>query len=246
MYLLLSGEGSGDIGACDPENATCDRDTFKAGPMAWIVDQVVENALGYDFSHLDTDRVSFVSESYLADNKQKPLKRAMALRGKKKPAETKYFFENARALAAAAKEKAEEIGDNVVAILFRDSDGTASAGRGLWRDKRESIKLGFAAEAFELGVAMVPEPKSEAWLLCAVKENPYQHCKALEDESGNDKGKNPLKDQLDAALIAGEFQGCQAQLVQEKIIDIQQIDMDSLSSFKTDLEAAVKATGAAK
>lgn len=28
---------------------------------------------------------------------------------------------------------------------------------------------------------MVPRPKSEAWLLCALKPNPYQHCAALEE-----------------------------------------------------------------
>ena len=57
MYLLLSGEGAGDIGICNPSAESCDAGTFKAGPMAWIVDQLIESFLGYDFSHIQTERV---------------------------------------------------------------------------------------------------------------------------------------------------------------------------------------------
>ncbi len=55
----------------------------------------------------------------------------------------------------------------VIAVLFRDSDGTASSGRGLWEDKRKSIEDGFGEAGFDYGVPMIPKPKSEAWLLCA-------------------------------------------------------------------------------
>ena len=200
MYLLLSGEGPGDIGICNPSAESCDTDTFKVGPMAWIVDQLIDSFLDYDFSHFQTKRVSFVSESYLKEHKQKPVKKSLSLRGKKKPVETKYFYENSRALAIAAKAKAVEVEDDVIVVLFRDADGTASAGRGNWRDKRNSMINGFKVEDFELGIPMVPKPKSEAWLLCAVKNNPYQGCDNLEQESGNDKGANPLKKQLSGAL----------------------------------------------
>ena len=67
MYLLLSGEGSSDIGVCYPASSSCDADAFKAGPMAWIIDQLIEVNLGYEFSHLTTERVSFVSESLLTE-----------------------------------------------------------------------------------------------------------------------------------------------------------------------------------
>jgi|SaaInlV_120m_DNA_4_1040238.scaffolds.fasta_scaffold03863_5 hypothetical protein len=243
MYLLLSGEGPGDIGACNPSAESCDTDTFKAGPMAWIVDQLIESFLGYDFSHFQTERVSFVSEAYLASHRQKPVKKAMSLRGKKKPIETKYFFENARALATAAKFKADEVDEDVIAVLFRDSDGTASAGRGNWRDKRNSMINGFKVEEFELGVPMVPKPKSEAWLLCSVKNNPYQGCDNLEEESGNDKAPNPLKKQLSDALKGNFSTSDLNTLVQEKI-DLHQIKMPSFNAFKNNLKHVVKvATG---
>lgn len=245
MYLLLSGEGPGDIGICYPTSDFCDGTGFSEGPMAIMVDQLVEVFQGFEMSHLETERVSYVSKSYLKDNKLPTLRKAMSLKGKKTPAETKYYFENARVLASAAKAKSEEVSDQVVAILFRDSDGTASAGRGNWDDKRKSMIEGFKAERYELGVAMVPKPKSEAWLLCATKESPYQHCAALEAESGNDRsGRVPLKDQLSASLDGAAGTGNLNQLVIKNQIDVDRIDMPSFNIFKEDLKKAVnKANG---
>ena len=247
MYLLLSGEGASDIGVCSPTASSCDRPAFKEGPMAVMVDQLVEDCQGYEMSHFDTDRVSFVSEAFLAENKQRPKRKAMLLKGKKRSAETRYFFENARALAKAAKIKSEEVDDQVVAILFRDSDGTASAGRGHWQDKHNSILEGFRAEEYKFGVAMIPKPKSEAWLLCATKQNKYLHCASLEDESGNDKGRNPLKDQLSESLGGSSEIATLNQLLRDKEIDVGQIDMPSLNVFKTNLaEVVALAQGVAK
>lgn len=239
MYLLLSGEGSSDIGICNPSSGHCDGQTFQEGPMAIIVDQLVEVYQGYEMSHLDSERVSYVSESYLAAHKQPPMRRAMALKGRKRPAETKYYFENARALASAAKAKSKAIDDKVVAVLFRDSDGTASAGRGNWQDKRNSMIEGFNAAAYELGVAMVPKPKSEAWLLCATKENAYQHCEILERESGNDHSVSPLKYQLFMSLDGDSGIESLNQRLKDKAIDIAQIDMPSFNIFKEDLRIVV-------
>lgn len=240
MYLLLSGEGSGDMGACYPTNDRCDREDFSEGPMAVIVDQLVEHFQGFEMSHLETERVSFVSEKYLADNKAPASRKAMALKGKKKPEETKYYYENARALATVAKAKSEEVGVPVVAVLFRDADGTASAGRGNWTNKYQSMQEGFKAEAFDFGVAMIPKPKSEAWLLCATKENPYQHCDGLENESGNDSAENSLKDQLDIALCERTSREQINELLRDGSIDVFRINMNSFNGFKSDLENVVK------
>lgn len=240
MYLLLSGEGSSDIGSCNPSSDICERANFNEGPMAIIVDQLVEIFQDYEMSHLEIERVSFVSEKYLAANKLPPLKKSMSLRGKKKPVETRYYYENARALAAVAKAKSIEIKDNVVAVLFRDSDGTASAERGNWLDKRRSMIQGFAAEEFEFGVAMLPKPKSEAWLLCATKETSYQHCASLEEESGNDKSKNPLKEQLSASLMKNFESVDLNYLIRDRLIDVNKIQMPSFDVFKGDLKYAVE------
>jgi hypothetical protein len=240
MYFLLSGEGRGDIGECTLSQSSCDRTGFSEGPMTIIIDQLVEEFQGYEMSHLDVEKVSFVSETYLASHKAAPKRKGMFLKGKKKPSETKYFYENARALAIAAKAKASEINDKVIAVLFRDSDGTASADRGYWSDKRQSMIEGFKDEQFDFGVPMVPKPKSEAWLLCATKHNPYQHCQLLEYAPGNDGSTRPsLKKNLSESLKGKSSKEDINALLQERSIDVGRIDMPSFNAFKGDLKRAV-------
>lgn len=240
MYVLFSGEGPSDLGQCELGLDRCEAEHFLPGPMSWVVDQLIERFQDFEFSHIESDCVGFISETYLAENKAPPTQKAR-LPGKKKPLETQYYFENARALAIAAQRKSEVINnEKVIAVLFRDSDGTASAGRGDWANKHKSILAGFAEENFEYGVAMLPKPKSEAWLLCALKDNAYQHCQQLENESGNDKSQRPLKEQLSEALQGNDS----AEQINDKIrsyeIDVHQIDMPSFNVFKDNLKEVVK------
>jgi hypothetical protein len=240
MYILFSGEGPSDLGLCEFGLDRCEAEHFRPGPMSWVVDLLIDSFQDFEFSHIESDCVGFVSEAYLAENKAPPTQKAR-LPGKKKPPETQYYFENARALAIAARRKSEKIkGDKVIAVLFRDSDGTASAGRGDWVNKRHSILAGFAAENYPYGVAMLPKPKSEAWLLCAVKDDPYQHCHILENESGNDKGPNPLKQQLSDALQADASTEQLNDMVKGHQIDVHRIDMPSFNAFKDNLRQVVK------
>ena len=53
------------------------------GPRAIMVDQLIELNQGFEMSHLVCELVSYVSESYLAENKQPPQRKAMSLKGKK-------------------------------------------------------------------------------------------------------------------------------------------------------------------
>ena len=130
-----------------------------------------------------------------------------------------------------------ELNDAVVAVLFHDSDDTASAERGLWDDKWRSMKAGFAEEGFSKGVPMIPKPKSEAWLLCALKENPYQACANLEDRSG--KGmKNELKKRL-AGLGRTASREDLREIVNDRTVDIDRIDMPSFRKFRCRLEKVI-------
>ena len=238
MYLLLSGEGISDMGRCQVDEK-CEPPSFQAGAMAIMVDQLIEIIQGYEFSYLDNLRVTYVSESYLAEHNPK-LKsaRKMALPSKDIPQETRYYFQNARALAIIAKELSQQINDIVIAVLFRDADGTASAGRGNWQNKYNSMKNGFAVESYDFGVPMMPNTKSEAWLLCAVKNN-YQHCINLEGIKGNDDSLNSLKSQLAASLQGDANASKLAELVKDKVVDVRRIDMPSFNQFRQDLEQAI-------
>lgn len=162
MYVLLSGEGPTDMGLCPDNINVCEGDRHLKGPMAIIVSKIAENRFGYSF--IDTPYYGFVSENEIKNKASmlKNIKKPVRFPGHKNKKETHYFYQNARVMSLCAKEKEEELGDQVIAVLFRDSDGTASAGRGLWNDKWKSMIRGFDDEGFERGVPMIPKPKSEA------------------------------------------------------------------------------------
>lgn len=211
---MLSGEGGSDVGN-DRENI---------GPITKLVDRAIEKRFGY--SLVEYQALTLFSKAELAA-RAKQMK-ARSRKGKKQPSETRYFYNNARALALLAGELEAE--DRLV-VLFRDGDGTVKSDRQEWAQKFQSMLDGFAVEELTTGVPILPKPKSEAWWLCALR-NGYQDCQQLEDESGNDASPNSLKSQIKAFL--GE--PATRELLNDKIddgeIDLDRIDMDSLNKFK--------------
>lgn len=239
MYFLFSGEGATDMGVGKSAALVCEGDDYLPGPMGVIADQVVESRHGYN--PLAAGICGFVSEQELTRRaaELKAVKKALRLPGKKQAKETRYYFNNARALARIARGKATDLNDEVVAVLFRDSDGTASAGRGFWPEKQASMLAGFAEEGFSNGVPMIPKPKSEAWLICALKRNPYRGCDALEDRSGNDNSPNSLKAELARLLKGSPSRESLCQLVQDRTVDIDRIKMPSFLAFRSRLEEVI-------
>lgn len=242
MRFLASGEGPSDIGCCEQYDP-CSGEDFVPGPMAWLADQVIEGRC--EISAISEGMMYALSKRAL----KKPYKdpRAMRLRGRKRPAETGYFFSNARLLAQIAKRLEAEQGKTVVAILFRDADGTHSAGRGERDAKVQSMLAGFEFEGFVRGVPMVPKPKSEAWLLCALKQNaPYQHCDGLEAESGNDASPQSLKKQLASTLGYPDSVPAAdlAHLVSDRRVDAMTLSMPSFLEFRERLEQVIDQEGA--
>lgn len=195
MKLLISGEGISDMGACNNAQGQCSGDDFTQGPMAvWLV-RLCEILIGYDLNTIP-EAIIYISETKLAQAIKANGGRMQALRGKKHGAETGFYFNNAKQLGLIAKSDTEQ---PVIAVLFRDSDGTNSAKAGEWKTKWDSIINGFSAAEFDYGVPMLPKPKSEAWLLCAAREGNHS-CADLEDISGNDNSPNSAKLQLEQTL----------------------------------------------
>jgi hypothetical protein len=234
MFLILSGEGASDIGTKNDE----------IGPMTKLVDAWIDRRIGY--SLIDTQSYTIIPKQQLTE-RAKQIK-LLSRKGKKQKSETRYFYKNARALALLAHQKSQEIGDEIplILVLFRDADGTASSDRGEWDDKMRSILTGFEVEGVSTGVPMIPKPKSEALILCALRNN-YQNCAKLENESGNDDSPNSLKQQLEEYL--GE-PGSRI-LLNDKIdageIDIDRItDMPSMNAFKDRLNKVLDLLGCAQ
>lgn len=202
MIVVCSGEGVSDLGACTNQLGVCRDDSYKFGPLAVIVDNIIEDALGYSPKNAHESAYRYYSETFLTNRlaERKRERRGFVLAGRKHGVETGLFYSNAWMLGEIAKELEDIENDNAIAILFRDTDGASNATRELWINKHTSICEGFKRADFHRGIPMVPRPKSEAWLLCAIKKQPYQHCTVLEDLPGNDRSPKAVKGQLAKAL----------------------------------------------
>jgi len=224
VHLVLSGEGNSDLGLFSQYH-----NEFIAGSMYFIVDKIVEKEHDFSYYSYKDSMITFIPKVELT----KLTKRLPPFTGKKGLKGTAYFTNNAIALARIAKKKSKELDDEVIAILFRDSDGTSSTIKGLWEDKIQSIEMGFKIEKFDRGVAMIPKPKSEAWLICALKDKAYENCHKLEARSGNDDSINNLKDELESFGFCNDKIN---EMLQNGEIDIEKIDMPSFEYFTNRLK----------
>jgi len=118
MWLLLTGEGKTDMGECDASNDYCEGDNFKAGAMAWFVDQLIDNYYQlYEFSHINYQLVSFIPKAKITElSLLLKIKKKPSFSGAKQKKETLYYQRNARAFAIEAKKL--EIEKKIRLLLF--------------------------------------------------------------------------------------------------------------------------------
>lgn len=128
MILVLSGEGPTDIGTMRPTKAGW---KFAPGPMAWIADKLLEHASQLGYSVLDHhgeygDCVYFLSEAELAARRlAKPIRLPTLASGKGNQGHLIGAFH----LGRFARDIAGERNAPVIAVFFRDGDGTRTASR---------------------------------------------------------------------------------------------------------------------
>ncbi len=220
MHLVLSGEGNSDIG-----KLSYSLEKFIPASMYYLIDKIIEQKLQYSFYEFTPELITFIPKKRLLEESKK----FKSFASKKKGKDTAIFYKNARALAKIAQDKSIELqDDDVIAILFRDSDGTVSTIKGMWEEKIKSIEYGFKFKDFNRGIAMIPKPKSEAWLICTLKDKPYESCQKLEERSGNDDSPNNLKDELESFELSSDEIN---EMIKNGEIDIQKIDMPSFNYF---------------
>jgi len=228
MFLLLSGEGASDIGTQNDE----------IGPMTKFVDSWIERRSNY--SLVELGHYTIIPEARLVDIWNESRKNRSKT-GKKNQRETRYFYNNARALALIAKLESSKRGVEVIPILFRDADDPSPNGE--WANKRKSMLNGFEIEEVVNGVPMIPKPTSEAWVLCALREN-YQNCEKLENEKSSPDSKNPLKDQLEQHLGEPGTRSILNDKIDYGELDINKIvDMPSFNAFKERLDEVLDNLG---
>lgn len=232
MILILSGEGGTDLGGSSDFGD-------RVGPMAHLVDQMIEDQI--DYSPISCEMVRWVSRSELSAEAKKSKFPRTALPGVRRPPGYVGHYKQAYALGRMAKniESTEDVPS--VSVMFRDSDGTNSTGAGHWRALTAAIAEGYAAAGYVSGVAMIPKPKQESWLLCALKNEPYIGCQLLEDESGNDSSPHSLKDKLCEAIGNHPSVEEMSEWIKTRRFDSTKIEMESFSHFRANLMAALDA-----
>jgi len=246
MIVVLSGEGPTDLGSCTFGLGHCRTPEFELGPMTHLADLIITEGMGYSLLESTPQSYFYISEKRLEEleEERKHGRRHVLLPGKKTVQETGYFYINAWVLGEAALQLGRDENDNdLIAILFRDTDGTRSTAKGLWDSKWTSMVNGFQRSGLgSRGVPMLPKPKSEAWLLCAIKEQPYQHCHRLEDLSGNDNAPESTKRVLEEAFGAPPSRSGLLGWIQEHGYDWQTAasQMPSLGHFVERLRQAVQ------
>jgi hypothetical protein len=203
-----------------------------------LADRMIESEIG--FSPLQADRALLVTASDIQRvAKSEKLHPPLVLPGAGRARGYGGFAKMAAALSHRARELELEEGDAAVAILFHDSDGTQSSPRDHWEKVVAAVQSGFDAMGFGCGVAMIPKPKQEAWLLCAIRQPPYSHCEHLESESGNDASPKALKAQLRAAHGDDVNTAVMVGWIEDGRVDPAMIDMPSFNRFRSDLRLAL-------
>jgi hypothetical protein len=243
MLLLLSGEGPTDIGHADVGcSGLCGPRQWVPGPMSLLIDQLFEYKLGY--SAIESDNAYFISSSELYKI-AKQIKNRPEFRGK---GQNHYHRRGTQALASAAlalSEKNERV--PVIAVYFRDCGGSNSSPSHLWEDIYNSMaeRSGFQLLGLATGVPMIPKPISEAWLICALKINPYIDCQKLEESTGSPREAHPLKNCYNTLL--SQHGGDVYTLIKPVntsdrcVIDAERINMNSFNIFRRDFYKALEA-----
>lgn len=246
MMLLLSGEGPTDLGSCTMGLATCENDDqsrFEIGVLTVMLDKIIEAhpKLGYSLRSTP-NTLRYLGETELNNQaKARANARKVRLRGLNTQAETGYYEIPARTLGQLALELEKERGIPVVSVLFRDSDGTNSAPLHDWKTKFDSMVKGFESVPFERGVPMLPKPKSEAWLICATKNQPYQNCAVLEELSGNDDSPNSAKQLFEQCFTESVNRHSLVNWMEDHVFQPEALanQMPSFKAFKEKFESAI-------
>ncbi len=226
MTLLLLGEGASDVG----ESHSSREGGFRKGPMAYIIDALASGKGVKNICY------TLYSRGDVAVG-LKNMKRSIAPRPRDVDKEKQWFFRAACYLGNQVKAQNKD-----GAVFFHDPDHSKSASKRADVEIENAMRSGFMVAQCETGVPMVPNPRSEAWLMAYFQkylpgQQPYNKAERFEMYPATDKSPNSLKTLLQRAL------GCDSSTevyprVMEEIsnIDWSRVSMPSFDRFRGRLE----------
>lgn len=241
--IVMTGEGVTDMGGCNNEQPICSEQQLDIGPMARLLFKLIQHHLPeWNVDHLDQgnpeNHMTLVDGSWLRGECKKR-KRGLIRISKSVQKGMMVHAQRAQVLGEFAVQNNHQI-----AAYFHDTDGTRSQLAAMpdrqWKIT-QSIKAGFRAAKFEgRGLAIVPKPTSEAWLICAAKDPQYQDCSQLEASlSGNENSPNRSPKAVLATIL--EKSVCTRDDLNELVeqVDVSRIDMPSFDSLRTQVKASI-------
>lgn len=242
--IMMTGEGPTDMGACNNDQAICSEAQLDAGPIARLLFKTIRQYLpDWNADNLEQGNpavhMTLINEAWLK-SKCKEKKRGLIRPSKGVAKGMIVHAQRAQVLAEYAHSN-----DHQMAAYFHDTDGTRSQLADM-PDRQEkltqAIKAGFRAAQFEdQGLALVPKPTSEAWLICGIKETPYQHCEALETTlSGNDHSPSRAPKAMLGEMIGNPdyTRSDLNDLVDQ--LDVASIDMPSFNALREQIQTAIR------
>lgn len=230
--ILVTGEGSSDMGGSNNGQSISTGEFYNLGPMALLAVRLLQKII----PDWNEDNIDFQSpNNWMTCISGNELARQAKRVRKHRPSKKlkKGFVEHANratTMAGYAKDNGHQL-----AFYFHDTD------RCDFDDLHQSIMLGFNGIEGVHGIPMIPKPTSEAWLICGQKQDPYAHCTALETElSGNDSASYENAPKKVLAQLLGQEATTEQQYELVNGIDVTRIDMPSYNQFKTDLITAIE------
>ena len=230
--ILVTGEGSSDMGGSNNGQPISTGEFYNLGPMALLAVRLLQKII----PDWNEDNIDFQSpNNWMTCISGNELARQAKGVRKHRPSTKlkKGFVEHANratTMAGYAKDNGHQL-----AFYFHDTDKFD------FDDFHQSIMLGFNGIDGVHGIPMLPKPTSEAWFICGRKQDPYAHCTALETElSGNDAASNENAPKKVLARFLGQEATTEQQYEMVTGIDITRIDMPSYNQFKTDLIKAIE------
>ncbi|MFT4929505.1 MAG: hypothetical protein ACI8WB_005638 [Phenylobacterium sp.] len=235
---MVSGEGRSDIGGGNSGQAISTGDDFYKGPMTVLLERVLNRHLPYWIKQLPNSEplnFAYVSHGYL-----KRQGKDSKLRFPSKDVAKGHLGEYKQAAELAKLSITQEC---QLAVYFIDCDGKNEDKneQSILRQNRvNAIKKGFT-KGKALGVAMVPKPTSEAWLICHCQTTPYNNCGQWETRlSGNDN----CPDEQSAKKVLKGFTNMayndprMVDIAHDVIVD--RLNMPSFNQFRNDLKTVIR------
>ena len=236
--LLVFGEGPTDMGCSHNAQPYAHDDDLEVGPMLRLAHRLLLRHLpDWNSDLFDIQQEHAIPSVLVAAAEMTAQVKNGPKKFPSKKTKSGYLIHSKRAaVLGQLAQQADSPTTAQLAIYFHDTDGTNSEPHNP-QELVQAVNEGFRASGFaKQGIAMIPQPTSEAWLICSCKPDAYQHCSLLETQlSGNDRSPERAPKQVLGQHLGNTdyHRGDLWQVV--NAINLDRMDMPTFNQLRADL-----------